>query len=101
MQDACQGDNAVLLWSQDFEHPIPLLNNIDLGQMACEYYRIRFKIETLLRQLKSAGFYLNKCKVEDATQVQNLLMVVALARQKASRILGQHLQSYKFILELE
>lgn len=79
LEGACQGDNAVLWWAKDFEHPIPLLTNMDLGQMACEYYRRRFKVETLFKQLKSAGFHLNKCKVEDATQVRNLILVLALA----------------------
>jgi hypothetical protein len=79
LYDACQGDNAVLWWSKDFEHPIPLLINMELGQMACEYYRRRFKIETLFKQLKSAGFHLHKCMVEGAQKVQNLIMIVAFA----------------------
>ena len=52
---------------------------MDVGQMACEYYRRRFKIETLFKQLKSAGFHLRKCMVQGAQRVQNLLLVVALA----------------------
>jgi Transposase DDE domain len=79
LPDACQGDNAVLWWARGFERPVPLLTNMDLGQMACEYYRRRFKVETLFKQLKSAGFHLHKCMVEGAERVRNLIMVVALA----------------------
>jgi hypothetical protein len=79
VEDACQGDNAVLWWAKGFESPIPLLTNMDLGQMACEYYRHRFKIETLFKQMKSAGFQLHKSKVQGAERVRNLIIVVALA----------------------
>lgn len=79
LPDACQGDNAVLWWAKDFENPVPLLTNMDLGQMACEYYRRRFKIETLFKQMKSAGFHLHKCMVQGAQRVQNLILVVAFA----------------------
>jgi hypothetical protein len=79
LPDACQGDNAVLWWAKDFERPVPLLTNMDLGEMACEYYRRRFKIETLFKQLKSAGFHLHKCMVAGAERVRNLIMVIAFA----------------------
>lgn len=79
LEDACQGDNAILWWAKGFEAPIPLLTNMDLGEMACEYYRRRFKIETLFKQLKSAGFRLHKSMVEGAERVRNLILVVAFA----------------------
>lgn len=79
IEDACQGDNAVLWWAKGFESPIPLLTNMDLGEMACDYYRRRFKIETLFKQLKSAGFQLHKSQVEGVERVRNLIIVVAFA----------------------
>jgi transposase len=79
VEDACQGDNAVLWWAKGFDSPIPLLTNMDLGEMACEYYRQRFKIETLFKQLKSAGFQLHKSQVESVERVRNLIIVVAFA----------------------
>lgn len=79
MQDACQGDNALLWLGKEFEDPIPLLTNMDLGEMACEYYRKRFLIETLFKQMKSGGFNLHKSMVQGAVRVRNLILVVALA----------------------
>lgn len=76
---ACQGDNAVLWWGQGYERPVPLLTNMDLGQMACHYYCRRFTIETLFKNFKSAGFQLHKSALSDAARVQNLILVVALS----------------------
>lgn len=79
VEDACEGDNAILWQAKGFDSPIPLLTNMDLGEMACAYYRHRFKIETLFKQFKSAGFQLQKSMVEGANRVQNLILVVSLA----------------------
>ncbi|MEG3979017.1 hypothetical protein QT970_31035 [Microcoleus sp. herbarium8] len=76
---ACQGDNAVLWWGTGHERPVPLLTNMDLGQMACHYYCRRFTIETLFKHFKSAGFQLQKSALSDAGRVQNLILVVAMA----------------------
>jgi hypothetical protein len=79
IEDACQGDNAIIWWQKHFESPIPLLTNMELGEMACHYYRIRFKIENLFKSLKSAGFQLHKSQLTDPYRVQNLIIVVAFA----------------------
>lgn len=79
VQDACGGDNAVLWLGKGYSKPVPLLTNMELGEMACQYYRKRFKIETLFKQMKSAGFNLQKSKVSGKTRVSNLILVVALA----------------------
>ena len=52
---------------------------MDLGEMARDYYCKRFKIETLFKQLKSAGFCLHQSKVESPGRVKNLLIVVDFA----------------------
>jgi hypothetical protein len=46
--------------------PIFLMTNMNLGEMACRYYRKRFKIENLFKSMKSAVFNLYKSKVEGA-----------------------------------
>ena len=79
VEDACQGHNAVLWWAEGHPNPIPLLTNMDLGEMACAYYKRRFAIETLFKQIKSAGFNLQKSKVKGEKRVANLILVVALA----------------------
>lgn len=58
VEDACEGDNAILWLGKGYSKPVPLLTNMELGKMTWEYYRRRFKIETLLKQMKSAGFNL-------------------------------------------
>ena len=79
LEGACEGDNAVFWHGEGFESPIYLLTNMELGEMACEYYRRRFKIETMFKQFKSAGFQIQKCRVECPIRVKNLLIVVAFA----------------------
>lgn len=76
---ACQGDNAVWWHAKGFDDPIPLLTNMDLGAMACAYYKKRFKIETLFKQLKSQGFNIHMSKIQDAQRVANLIIIVAFA----------------------
>jgi hypothetical protein len=79
VENASKGDNAILWAGKGFEDPIPLLTNMDLGEMACSYYRKRFMIETLFKQMKSAGFKIHKSKVSGAYRVANLIIVVAFA----------------------
>ncbi len=68
-----------LLWKlREFNTPIPLLTNMDLGQMACKYYKRRFKIETMFKQLKSAGFQLHKSMLDQPQRIQNLIIILAL-----------------------
>jgi hypothetical protein len=79
VEDACQGDNAILWHNSKFDDPIALLTNMDLGEMACSYSKMRFKIELLFKQMKSAGFNVNKSKIKGAHRVSNLIIIVALA----------------------
>jgi hypothetical protein len=78
VEDACGRDNALLWKLRGFKDPIPLLTNMDLGQMACKYYERRFKIETMFKQLKSAGFQLQKSMLSHPERIQNLIIVLAL-----------------------
>jgi hypothetical protein len=79
VQKACQEDNAIWWKGKGFDAAIPLLTNMDLGEMACAYYKKRFKIESLFKQFKSQGFKIHKSKVEGDHRVANLIIVVALA----------------------
>lgn len=73
------GVNAVCWHDKRFEKPIFLLTNMELGAMACRYYKRRFKIETMFKQLKSKGFQLHKTRLEDADKISSLLIVAAIA----------------------
>ena len=79
VEDACEGDNAVLWHGKGYSNPVQLFTNMELGEMASEYCRRRFKIETLFKQMKSADFNLQKSKVNGKTRVSHLIFVVSLA----------------------
>jgi hypothetical protein len=55
------------------------LTNLDLGYEACHYYKRRFKIETLFKHLKSAGFYLHKTRLKCPEKLAKLIIVVAFS----------------------
>jgi hypothetical protein len=54
-------------------------NKWDLGEMACHYYKRRFQIETMFKQLKSKGFQLHQTRLEGPAKISNLITVVATA----------------------
>lgn len=79
LEHGCNTSHAILWKDKDFEQPIPLLTNMEPGEMACKYYKRRFKIETMFKQLKSAGFQLQKSMLNDPERIQNLIIVAAIA----------------------
>jgi hypothetical protein len=79
LEDACEGDNAIYWHGKGHEDPIFLLTNIELGEMACAYYRKRFKIETLFKYMKSGGFKVHKSMIETPEKIKNLLIIVCAA----------------------
>lgn len=79
VENAVGADNAILWRGEVHSSPLPLLTNMDLGYMACEYYKRRCKIECLFKRLKSAGFNLDKSKLSHPDRVSNLLIVVSFA----------------------
>ena len=79
VENGCNDSHAILWRGKGFKDPIPLLTNMEVGEMACKYYKKRFKIETLFKQLKSAGFQLQRSMLDDPERVQNLIIVAAMA----------------------
>jgi hypothetical protein len=79
LPDALPGLNAVFWHEKRFEKPIFLLTNMDVGKMACQYYKRRFKIETMFKQLKSRGFQLHKTMLKCPLKISNLIVVAATA----------------------
>jgi hypothetical protein len=47
--------------------------------MACHYYKRRFQIEAMFKQLKSKGFQLHQTRLECPAKISNLITVVATA----------------------
>lgn len=79
VEHGCGRDNALLWKGKGFDSPIPLLTNMEVGRMACRYYKLRFKIETMFKQMKSAGFHLDKSMLSCPTRIANLLIVLSIA----------------------
>lgn len=79
LEHATEADHVIVWHGKGYEDPIYLITNMELGAMACRYYRKRFKIENLFKSLKSGGFNLHKSKVTGASRINNLMLVVALA----------------------
>lgn len=69
--DAVDGINAVCWREKGFDKPIFLLTNMEVGDMACAYYRKRFKIETMFKNLKSKGFNSTRPKSRMPTESPN------------------------------
>lgn len=79
VENALNGDNALIWHKKRYPEPIPLITNMELGEMATQYYAFRFKIELLFKQLKSAGFNVQQSKIQGETKISNLIIVLALA----------------------
>ena len=79
IQDALPLANAVFWHAKGYQKPLFLLTNLELGHEACHYYKRRFKIETLFKHLKSAGFYLHKTRLKCPKKIANLIIVVAFS----------------------
>ena len=71
--------NAVLWHERRFDKPIPLLASMDVGWVACLYYKKRFSIETMSSDMKSRGFNLHKVQMNSPQRVAKLMIAVALA----------------------
>lgn len=71
--------NAVLWHEKAFDSPIPLLTNMEVGWMACLYYKKRFAIETMFSDMKSRGFNLHKAQMDNPERIEKLIIAVALA----------------------
>lgn len=77
--DAILGANGVFWHEKGYKDPIYLITNMELAEMACKYYKKRFKIESMFKQLKSKGFQLHKTQLQSAEKISNLIIVVAIA----------------------
>lgn len=98
--EALPGVNALCWHEKRFEKPIFLLTNMELAKMACHYYKQRFCIETMFKQLKSRGFQLHKTQLQDAAKIARLVIVVAIAFTFAYGI-GRFLKEHTPVEQLE
>lgn len=77
--NALSHSNAVIWHEKAFDSPIPLLTNMDVGWMACLYYKKRFAIETMFSDMKSRGFNLHKAQMDNPERIEKLIIAVAIA----------------------
>lgn len=66
LEDATEDGHAITWQGKGHSWPIYLRINMNLGAMACQYYRKRFKIDNSFKFLKSAGFNFHKSRVKGA-----------------------------------
>jgi Transposase DDE domain len=71
--------NAVFWHAQGYEDPLFLLTNFDLAFDAFLYYKKRFAIETMFRDMKSSGFNIQLSKLAEPKELNSLLIAVCLA----------------------
>ena len=70
---------AVVYWGKKYQDPIYLVTNFSTGGEAFNWYKKRFRIETLFSDLKGRGFNLNKSGLREPERVSRLLIAASLA----------------------
>jgi hypothetical protein len=70
---------AIGWWDKRYQEPIYLISNLACPYQACDYYRLRFRIETLFSDHKSRGFRLEQSHLSEPERLSKLLIGCALA----------------------
>jgi hypothetical protein len=70
---------AIAWWNAQYEEPIYLVSNLSIHEDPCEWYSLRFCIETLFSDQKSRGFHLHKSHLSDPTRLAQLMIAACLA----------------------
>ena len=70
---------AVAWWGKQYDDPIYLISNCASPVLACDYYRRRFRVETLFSDKKSRGFHIEKSHLSDPSRLVCLLLATSLA----------------------
>jgi len=74
---------TVAWWDEEYEDPIYLVSNLSIHESIhkdpCEWYSLRFSIETLFSDQKSRGFHLHKSHLSDPDRLAQLMIAACLA----------------------
>jgi hypothetical protein len=65
--------------SSDLKEPLYLVSNLPLDEDPCQWYRLRFTIETFFSDQKSRGFHLHKSHLSDPERIAQLMIATCLA----------------------
>jgi hypothetical protein len=66
-------------WGKKYKKPIYLITNHTEAKEACDYYKKRFKIETMFSDKKSRGFQIHKSHLSAPERVARLLLASCIA----------------------
>ena len=61
-----------------FEEPIYLISSLSDAELACKYYKKRYRLETLFSDQKSRGFHIHKSHISDPQRLNRLLLASCL-----------------------
>lgn len=70
---------AIAWWDEEYEEPIYLVSNLSILEDPCDWYGLRFCLETLFSDQKSRGFHLHKSHLSDPQRLAQLMMGACLA----------------------
>ncbi len=70
---------AVAVWEVEHQAPLFLVSNLSDPNVAHDWYRKRFRIETFFSDQKSRGFHLQKSHLSDPKRLARLLIAACLA----------------------
>ena len=59
---------------KEYEEPIYLVSNLPIHEDPCDWYSLRFCIETLFSDQKSRGFHLQKSHLDDPDRLSQLMI---------------------------
>jgi hypothetical protein len=68
----------VAVWEEGYAEPLYLVSNMELGQEALFYYKLRFGIETFFSDQKSRGFHLADSHLRDPERLSRLMIASCL-----------------------
>lgn len=70
----------ILVWhAAKHKKPLYLVTNLDYAPEIKQFYKKRFKIEFLFKDLKSSGFHINKSRLRHPKRLDNLIIVLSIA----------------------
>ena len=69
---------AMIWWERGHEEPIYLISSLSDAELACQYYKKRYRLETLFSDQKSRGFHIHKSHLSDPQRLSRLLLAACL-----------------------
>jgi len=70
----------ILIWHcKKHKKPLYLVTNLDYATEIKQFYKKRFKIEFLFKDLKSSGFHINRSRLRHPERLDNLIIVLSIA----------------------